>query len=202
MSATEIVIRYLRERARVRLFAPLALFLATAGSLLVAGGAFRVDAFLWATFGAFVFCLAFRVWDDLEDRSADRVRHSERVMSLVTTTRPFVALIGVLAVGGAALLVQFGGILQRAAALGLAVAILSVWYAGRPSEKWNRLAGEHIVSLKYPLIAYAVAPALPGDSLSWRVVGVLAAVYATVCIYGYVDDPELRHIFASRRSVS
>jgi 4-hydroxybenzoate polyprenyltransferase len=163
---------------------------------------FRIVARLTSALQVFVFCLAFRVWDDLEDRRADRGRHPERVMSLAATTSPFVGLVAALAVTGCVLLSPAGDLLRRFAALGLAVAVLSVWYAGRPSENWNRLAGEHIVLLKYPLIAYAAAPSLPSDVVSWRALGVLSAVYATVCAYDYADDPELRHILVSRRSIS
>ena len=202
MSATEIIVRYLHERARPRLLVPLALFLAASGLWLVSATEFRMAVLLSSSLQALVFCLAFRVWDDLEDRRADRLRHPERVMSLATSTPPFAALIVALAVAGCALLIPSGDLLRRFAAIGAAVAILSVWYAGRPSENWNRLAGEHIVLLKYPLIAYAAAPALPSDGVSWRALGVLSAVYATVCAYDYADDPELRHILVSRRSIS
>ena len=202
MSATEIIVRYLHERARPRLVVSLALFLAVSGLCLVPVTEFRIAALLSSWVQAFVFCLAFRVWDDLEDRRADRVRHPERVMSLAPTTAPFVALIAALVVVGCVLLIPSGDLLRRFAGLGTAVAALSVWYAGRPSENWNRLAGEHIVLLKYPLIAYAAAPSLPIDIGSWRALGVLLAIYATVCAYDYADDPDLRHILISRRSLS
>ncbi len=202
MSATELIVRYLHERARPRLLLPLALFLAASGFCLVPATEFRLAGLLSSALQALVFCLTFRVWDDLEDRPADRVRHPERVMSLATSTPPFAALIVALAIAGCVLLIPSGDVLRRFAALGMAVAVLSVWYAGRPSENWNRLAGEHIVLLKYPLIAYATAPSLPIDVVSWRTVGVLSAVYATVCAYDYADDPELRHILVSRRSIS
>jgi hypothetical protein len=63
------------------------------------------------------------------------------------------------------------------------------------------VAGVHIVLVKYPLIAYAVAPTLPSAETFGRTASVLVGLYVLICAYEYVDDPDLRHVFFSRRSL-
>ena len=200
-SMRDLIVAYLRERVRARVLVPLALLLALTGWLLAPAGGLDSRAFLVATAQAFVLSLAFRVWDDLEDRNADRLRRPHRVMARSTRTAPFLVLVALLAVGGMTSLLQSSDPLPRFIALAAAIAILSVWYATRRLENWNRVAGEHIVSLKYPLIAFVVAPTLPAAAGVGRTVAVLAALYALICIYEYMDDPELRQAFSSWRSL-
>jgi len=200
-SMGNLIISYLRERVRARVFIPLALLLAVTGGMLPPAGDFELPSFLAATAQAFVLSLAFRVWDDLEDRRADRVRHPHRLLARSTRTAPFLVLVALLGVGGMTSLLQLSDPLPRFIALATAVVIMSIWYSTRRSENWNRVAGEHIVLLKYPLIALVVAPTLPGVSGVARTVGVLAGLYALICLYEYIDDPELRHALSSRRSL-
>ena len=200
MSTRELLAAYLRQRVRPSAFVPLALLLALAGRLLSPPAQFHMGAFILATAQAFVFTLAFRVWDDLEDRHADGVHHPERVMVRSGRVVPFVVLAVVLGMSAVLSLLVLSEPLQRSVAVAVAAGILSVWYAARPSEKWNRVAGGLIVLVKYPLIAYAVAPALP-DALSFRTLAALGALYALICVYEYADDAELRHFISSRRSL-
>jgi 4-hydroxybenzoate polyprenyltransferase len=197
----DLIIAYLRERIRLRVFVPLALTLAFTGWLLVPGAAFDITDVLAAAGRAFVLSLAFRVWDDLEDRTADRLRHPERVLARSTRTAPFLIVAALLAVAGVTSLLQMADPLPRLIAIAAAVAVLSLWYSARRSENWNRVAGGHVVLLKYPLIAFAAAPALPSPSGAVRAVAILAGLYVVICVYEYVDDPELRHAFLSRRSL-
>jgi 4-hydroxybenzoate polyprenyltransferase len=201
MSAPELLVAYLRQRIRVRAFVPLALLLAIASWWLVPSAAFQSATFFESATQAFVLILAFRVWDDLEDRNADRARHPERVMALSGRTAPFIALVASLIVVGVMWLLQSPEPLLRVVAIAIAACGLSIWYATRRLEKWNRVAGGHIVLAKYPLIAYAVAPTLPPASMLARTVLILGGLYVLICIYEYVDDPELRHILFSRRSL-
>jgi len=201
MSMLELIAAYLRERMRARVLVPLALVLALTGWLLVPGAGFDGTEFFVATTQAFVLSLAFRVWDDLEDRSADRLRHPNRVMARSTRTAPFLVLVALLAVAGMTSLLQLSDPLSRWIAVAIAVAVLSVWYSARRSENWNRVAGGHVVLAKYPLIAFAVAPTLPTASGFARSAVVLLGLYAVICAYEYIDDPELRHVFSSRRSL-
>ena len=201
MSTRDVIFAYLRERMRPSVFVPLALLCALTGWLLAPGSPLDARAFLVAAVEAFVLSLAFRVWDDLEDRNADRLRHPNRVMARSTRTAPFLWLVALLAMVGMTSLLQLGDPLTRTIAIATAVAILSVWYSARRSENWNHVAGEHIVLVKYPAIAFATAPTLPAASSFVRTAVLLAALYAVICIYEYIDDPELRHVFSSGRSL-
>src|SRR4051812_40382342 len=100
MSAIDLVGAYLRERARPRLFAPLAVLLALAGWALVPGLGFDTSDVALTAAQAFIFMLAFRVWDDLEDSRADRLRHPDRVMVQSRQIEPFAFLIAALAAVG------------------------------------------------------------------------------------------------------
>ena len=201
MSTLDLLFVYLRERVRARLLVPLALLLASSGWLLVPQAEFETLDVLAAAARAFGFTLGFRVWDDLEDRSVDRTRHPNRVMASSTRTVPFLALVALLAVMSIISLLRLTDPLARCIAIAVAVGVLSVWYSTRRSENWNRVAGGHIVLVKYPLIAYAVAPSLPSASGVARTATVLGGLYALICVYEYVDDPELRQVFVSRRSL-
>jgi 4-hydroxybenzoate polyprenyltransferase len=201
MSTLDLLVVYLRERVRARLLVPLALLLASSGWLLVPQAEFEVLDVLAAAARAFCFTLGFRVWDDLEDRNMDRTRHPNRVMASSTRTAPFLALVALLAVASVVSLLPLTDPLARCIAIAVAVAVLSVWYSTRRSENWNRVAGGHIVLVKYPLIAFAVAPSLPSASGAARTAAVLGGLYALICVYEYVDDPELRQVFFSRRSL-
>jgi 4-hydroxybenzoate polyprenyltransferase len=201
MSTLDLLVIYLRQRVRARVLIPLALLLALSGWLLVPSAGFDARDFLAAAARAFLFTLAFRVWDDLEDRTADRARHPNRVMTSSTRTAPFLALVAILTAAAVISLLPLSEPLARCVAIALAVAVLSVWYSTRRSENWNRVAGGHIVLVKYPAIAYAVAPSLPATSGFGRTAAVLGGLYALICVYEYVDDPDLRHVFLSRRSL-
>jgi 4-hydroxybenzoate polyprenyltransferase len=200
MSTRELLAAYVRQRVRPRVLVPLALLLALAGRLLSPLEQFHTGAFVLAMAQAFVFTLAFRVWDDLEDRDADAAHHPERVMGRSGRVAPFVVLIVVLGISGVLSFLALSEPLQRSMAIAVAAGILSGWYAVRPSENWNPVAGGLIVLVKYPLIAYAIAPALP-DAPSSRTLVVLGALYAFICAYEYADDAELRHFISSRRSL-
>jgi 4-hydroxybenzoate polyprenyltransferase len=177
MSTFDLLVRYLRERARLSLFAPLALLLAATGrpSSL---GAFVASASL-----ALFLILAFRVWDDLADRARDAWDHPDRVIVSTDRTAPFVLL--ALGFGVAAALFA-----PRPIILGVAVVVLALWYRLRGNEV--QLFGGHVVLLKYPAIAYAVAATTPAPI-------VLATLYLALCVFEAFDDPLLRASLLARR---
>jgi len=201
MSALSLVSSYLRQRARLRLLVPLSILLAIAGRYLVVPPTNTLAAIAIAAVEALGLVLAFRIWDDLEDRDSDRTRHPDRVLASASTTAPF-KLLG-LAFATASLVPLFSTpfLLRRLAGLLIGIAILSIWYGVRSTSRRRHALGEHILAIKYPLIAYAVAPELPADVVTPRIVAILAAVYSLVCVYEYAEDAELRHVFTSRRSV-
>lgn len=200
MRALSAVAAYLRQRARLRLFIPLSIVLALAGCSFAAPWRASLRDAALAALEALSLVLAFRIWDDIEDRETDRVRQPERVLSFVSTTAP-IQLIGfALALAALVPLTTSPFALRRLIAIGLAIGILAVWYGARSTVQRRPLLGEHVLAIKYPLIAYAVAPSLPADAVTPRSSAILLTVYAIVCVYAYADDVERRHIFTSRRS--
>jgi 4-hydroxybenzoate polyprenyltransferase len=200
MSATELVAAYLRERMRVRVLVPLSLLLASAGWCLAPSAGFQAQSLFVAGAQAFLLVLGFRVWDDYEDRNVDLVHHPERVMVTSERLWPFAVLVVVLGVASTVWVLQLSEPFLRITALAIATGTLSGWYASRRSENWNRVLGGLIVLLKYPFIAFAVAPSLP-DPASGRTIVVLGGLYLLICVYEYVDDAELRRIISSRGSL-
>src|SRR4029077_11374038 len=98
-----------------------------------------------------------------------------RVMPADRRTVPFVALS--LAFVVAALIPMTGApnLRARLASLGVAVIALFVWYRLRPASA----AGNYLMLIKYPLIAYATVPGLlPSPAAMWpRQLSALAALY-------------------------
>jgi 4-hydroxybenzoate polyprenyltransferase len=200
MRALSLLAAYLRQRTRLALLAPLSIVLALASCLFVAPWSASVRAVVIAALEALGLILAFRIWDDVEDRESDRVRHPDRVLVSASTTAPFQLLAFALALTSLLPLTTLAFAFRRLAAIGLATAMLAVWYGARSTDNRRHALGEHILATKYPLIAYTVTPVLPASAVTPRLVAILLVVYALICACAYADDVELRHIFTSRRS--
>jgi 4-hydroxybenzoate polyprenyltransferase len=192
MSSRELIVRYLRERARLSVFVPLALVMAAMGKLT--GG--RLDrspgpadyALTAAT--ALLLMLAFRVWDDLEDRSHDVREHPSRVTVVATSVAPLIAFAFVLGMLGALSVALGPRAGPRLGAVAIAVAVLAAWYRTRPVAT-GAVVNAHVVLLKYPLVAFAASAASPPA-------GALASLYLVLCAYEIVDDPALRASIVAR----
>jgi hypothetical protein len=163
------VLDWRRERLSTPLFGALALFLSlSAGSVGLELGLQVLSA----------FCLvaAFRIWDDIADRSTDAAKASERVLLQITDLRPFwtTSLIcWSLGTVGSLLLV---GPVGPGLLLGTALCF-GVLYSLKLGHR------AHWVLLKYPVIVAALG------ATEWTT---LALVYLCFCIYERIDDPELR----------
>jgi 4-hydroxybenzoate polyprenyltransferase len=182
MSTFDLIRRYLVERARLGVFVPLALLLALTGRVFNAGGFGSLSDFLVAASQALILTLAFRIWDDLEDRGRDVHDHPNRVMVVSRRTAPFVMLMLLFAVVGTVPVVLASHAVARLVALDVAIGILLVWYGLR----WRRsLFGGFVVLVKYPAIALTVAPAAPPPLA-------LASLYLVVCVFETLDDRALR----------
>jgi 4-hydroxybenzoate polyprenyltransferase len=207
MSSRELIVRYARERARPSVFGVLAIVMA-AMSRWTGGGAWaggpegrwagRASAFEFglAALTGFVLMLAFRVWDDLEDRSRDAREHPTRVTVVADSVAPLVGAAVVLAVGGVSLIAIGPRVAPRLVALTAAVASLGAWYRLRGSRGWgggaSAVVNGHVVLLKYPLIAFAAAWVAPSFAA-------LASLYLALCVYEIIDDPALRASIVARR---
>jgi 4-hydroxybenzoate polyprenyltransferase len=150
-----------------------------------------------AALTGFVLMLAFRVWDDLEDRSRDAREHPTRVTVVADSVAPLLVAAVVLAVGGVSLIAIGPRVAPRFVALTAAVASLGVWYRLRGSQAggWggaSAVVNGHVVLLKYPLIAFAATWVAPSFAA-------LAALYLALCVYEIIDDPALRASIVARR---
>jgi hypothetical protein len=200
MSSTELVVRYLAERSRPRVLGPLALLLATAGLLIAPSGA-SVAPYILSSAQALLLVLAFRVWDDLADRERDATEHPERIMVSTRQTTPFIALGMALAVAAIEPIVFATDVQRRTTALFVAAVCLAIWYRARRSALAS-LLGEHVVLIKYPAVAFAVAPGAVSFDTRTAVllaVATLASLYLVLCIYESFDDPALRASARARR---
>ena len=176
MSPIETMARYLVERARLSVFVPLAAVLT-----LVTGWS-TPEAFAIATLEALLLILAFRIWDDLEDRPRDAIEHPERVTVVANHASPFV-LLAILCAGA-------GLVTTNPIPIALVTLLLLAWYRIRPSK--SGVMSGHVVLLKYPAIALAIAPVAPS-------IAVLASLYLVLCVVECFDDPALRASLVARR---
>jgi 4-hydroxybenzoate polyprenyltransferase len=192
MSSRELIVRYVRERARLSVFIPLALVMAAMGRWT--GG--RVDGwtetagYALTALTALVLVLAFRVWDDLEDRSRDAREHPSRVTVIADSVAPLTAVGLMLGALGLLLVVLGPHAGSRLIAVTMAVAVLAAWYRVRPASA-RAVVNAHVVLLKYPLLAFAATSASPPT-------GALVSLYLVLCAYEIVDDPALRASIVAR----
>jgi 4-hydroxybenzoate polyprenyltransferase len=182
---------FLRERYDARRFVPLALLLGAVG-MIAAGARFDSPAALMQSVViSYLLVLAFRVWDDIEDRERDRREHPERVLARSATTAPWLGLIAFAFLLSAAI-VSFGP--RSDARLGIVAAgagALFAWYRIRRRIHASPLVGMSVVFAKYPLIAFVAAP--PSQPVPPLVTALsLIGLYAALCSYELVDDTALR----------
>jgi hypothetical protein len=199
MSSIELVRRYLAERTRPTVLVPLSALLAFTAWAIAPPMSWSTTSFVASTGTAFLLVLAFRVWDDLEDRGRDARLHPDRLMVADGRTTPFVVLALALAMAGIAIIAA-GDHAPRSVGIVLCAAVILVaWYRLRDDDGNTVLAG-HVVLLKYPALAVALAPSIPTSGIHlWRAAAIVAAVYLAICVYESLDDPALRTSRAARR---
>jgi 4-hydroxybenzoate polyprenyltransferase len=192
MSSRELIVRYVRERARLSVFVPLALVMAAMGGWTGGrvGGWTGTAGYALTALTALALVLAFRVWDDLEDRSRDAREHPSRVTVVADSVAPLVVVAFMLATLGLLLVVLGPRAGSRLGAVAIAVAVLGAWYRVRPAST-RAVVNAHVVLLKYPLLAFAATPASPPA-------GALVSLYLVLCAYEIVDDPALRASIVAR----
>jgi hypothetical protein len=176
-----MVVAYLRERFRLRLFLPLA--------LLIAAAAFVPPA-SWMSFAldcgfALALLAQFRLWDDLADRGHDGVLHPERVLVRTTDVTQVVAFCGALAVLNICLSVwrdASGIAVGLLASLDLA---LGIWYLARTKRT---APGEQLLLAKYPAMIVIVSGSRLLDA-PVQILGAAIVLYLAVCAYEGWHDP-------------
>jgi 4-hydroxybenzoate polyprenyltransferase len=202
MSSRELIGRYVRERARPSVFVPLAVVMVamswwTGGGGWAGGpggrwaGKSSALEFVLAALTAWVLMLAFRVWDDLEDRSRDAREHPTRATVVADSIAPLVGVAVVLVVVGVSLISIGPRPVARLEALAAAAALPGGWYRLRRARA-SAVVNGHVVLLKYPLIALAATWVTPSFAA-------LASLYLALCVYEIIDDPALRASIVARR---
>jgi 4-hydroxybenzoate polyprenyltransferase len=196
MSSRELIQRYLVERARLGLFVALALVMTaldrwTAGPFDWSNGGRSAGEFAAAALTALLLMLAFRIWDDIEDRQRDAHEHPQRVTVVADSVTPLAVLALVVAIAGVSIVALGPRAVSRLGVVGAAGLVIGGWYRLRPGDS-RGVANGHVVLLKYPAIAYAMSPVAPP-------IAVIAAVYLAICVYEVVGDPTLRASHVARR---
>ena len=185
MSSTELVVGYLGERARPRVFVPLSLLVAATAWFIAPGSAWDALGFAVCGARALLLTLALRIWDDLQDRPRDALRDPDRVTVRARSTAPLMWLGTTLAAGATMTLVGAAVPLRRISILGAVVLGLLVWYRARPAEP-SHLASAVLLA-KYPALAILLAPGL-GDFSPARAAISAGALYTIVCAYEFLED--------------
>jgi hypothetical protein len=104
---------------------------------------------------AFTLVVQFRLWDDLTDRSRDRIEHPERILAVARDLRPFVAAAWCIGVGNA---VALAGGYGMSTCLGFLVlnAAIAAWYR---LHRKRGLTHIFVLYLKYPAFVLLLASA-------------------------------------------
>ena len=172
----KIIAAYFRERFPLAVFAPACLMLTVAAVWSVSGvGAFRLAGALLL---GFALVVQFRLWDDLEDRTRDRVAHPTRVL-VNAQAGPFRLVLLVLTALAIALTASQPAALVSALALNA-----TGWCAYRLVRRRLSSNGWRfgLLPLKYSGFVAVMAVFL-GDVIPVRLAVAMATTY--VCASGY-----------------
>jgi hypothetical protein len=138
-----------------------------------------------------VLVLAFRVWDDLEDRARDRREHPERVLVRSAVTALWIVLIAGAFAASAAIIAIGPDAARRLLFLASGSLGLLAWYRLRHALTATPLTGTLVVFAKYPLIAFVAAPGVTSLPVVTTAL-VLLALYLALLAYELFDDKSLR----------
>ena len=176
-----MVVDYLRERFRLRLFIPLALLIAAAAIVPPAAWtSFAIDSAV-----ALLLLAQFRMWDDLADRDRDRIEHPSRVLVRDREGTQIVALCGALAVLNICLAIWRDPSGIAVGVLAVLTAALGVWYLARTRRS---VAGEQLLLAKYPAMVGIVAGSRVLEA-PVQILSVAMVLYLIVCVYEAWHDP-------------
>ncbi len=179
-----IVMAYLRQRFAFRVFGPAIALLALLAYWATAPASIGATAGLAVVLMAPLIVL-FRVWDDIEDSSRDRIAHPERILprspaALFNTFR-LALLVATLA------LFLVVGTWRSALGFSVLTLIAHIWYRYARAHL-GELAARYALLLKYPafvaLVTYAIAPLHPA-----RVAAAALLAYLIACVYEALHDP-------------
>ena len=157
-------------------FLPLAALLVWAAA---PAGSTSVAALVAQLVIAVTLIAQFRLWDDLVDRTRDRVVHPERIVARAASVVPFAQTVGLLCAGNAIALAVLHGV-PTLAGFVLLNAMAALWYA---SHRRRELIHVFVLHLKYPAFVLLLSPAGVGAPFAGA-----AIVYATLVGYELLDE--------------
>src|SRR5262245_29463596 len=191
VSTLREIAAYLRERYDSRRFVPLALVLGVVGTIAAGSRLDSPPALIQSVVVSYLLVLAFRVWDDLEDRERDRRLHPVRVLTRSGSMVPWLCLIACSLSLSATLMALGPRPVERFGLVAAGGVVLFAWYRLRRLIDASPLVGMSVIFAKYPLIAYVAAP--PSQPVSPLTTALsLLGLYAALCTYELVDDTALR----------
>jgi 4-hydroxybenzoate polyprenyltransferase len=171
---------YAAERLPLRLLLPVAMLLALPSA---AAGWPGLAAMAGHAGMALLLFVQFRLWDDLADRHADRVRHPDRTLCRAASPRPIVWTCLALAVVNQAAAFARGSM----AFWTLAGLTLSLGALYRLRGRRSALA-DYVLLAKYPAIVLVLAgPRTAAAPVAMA--GAMATVYLAACVYEAWHDP-------------
>jgi hypothetical protein len=174
---------YIRTRLPARIYFPLALFLYTAG--VAAGRRLDGPSFVLGPVLAYGLVFQFRLWDDLNCREEDRLKHPERVLPKAKSLVPFRALLAVAFALNCALILIAP--YRKLFAFLLLNGAFFVWYRWGQSLSHSQTANFHILLAKYPIFIYLLSDQIKIIPLFLS--GLV--VYLCFCVYEVLHDPKL-----------
>jgi hypothetical protein len=191
VSTNRLIVTYVTQRARLQALLPLSFVIAAVAWTGAGLSAFRPPEFVATVAQALVLVFAFRIWDDIEDRRYDAANHPDRVLASSNRIAPFVVFAVALGAAGMIPAVLIARLAEQLAVINLAIIVLIAWYHRRANDGPS-VANAHVVLLKYPLIAFALAPVRPR-------MPAIVALYLALCAFEVFDDPALRASTRARR---
>jgi hypothetical protein len=191
VSTNKLIVTYVAQRARLQALLPLSLAIAAVAWTGVGLSSFLLPEFVATVAQALVLVFAFRIWDDIEDRKYDAAQHPDRVLASSDRIAPFIVFAVTLAAAGMIPAVLIARLAEQLAVINVTIIVLIAWYHRRANDGPS-LANAHVVLLKYPLIAFALAPIRP------RMPAVVA-LYLALTAFEVFDDPALRASVRARR---
>ncbi|MDB4423135.1 hypothetical protein N9276_00990 [Rhodopirellula sp.] len=137
---------------------------------------------------AVILVAMFRLWDDLSDVPADRIKHPNRVLSFTTHENLFRRTCMSLGIAAFTTLLLSNPI--SIVGFGLLTAAFAVYYKLPWRKSWPR-AGYHVLLLKYPCLIVLISMSAVVSIDEQRVI-LMLLTYVALCVYEVAHDPALR----------
>ena len=190
MSSIKLIHAYGRERYPTRVFVPLAILIAAAGTAATWSLPTLRDAVISCIL-AYTLVLVFRIADDLADLRSDRLRHPNRVLVRASSVTPIAVLALAIAGGDVVIILRQPRAAARLAVFAAISIFLVLWYRLRARLRAGPLAGAHVVLIKYPIISLLTCANWDGLTLHTALPS-FGTIYLGLCVYEQLHDHAVR----------